>query len=59
MAGVWSITPPATQYSQVTLGAVDSGGGEPIVRIDRTNAGQTGWLLLLLASNPGSSEIYK
>ena len=59
MAGVWSITPPATQYSEVTLGAVASGGGGPIVRIDRTNAGQTGWLLLLLASNPGSSGIYK
>ena len=59
MAGVWSITPPATQYSEVTLGAVASGGGGPIVRIDRNNAGQTGWLLLLLASNPGSSGIYK
>ena len=59
MAGVWSITPPATQYSEVTLGAVASGGGRPIVRIDRNNNGQTGWLLLLLASAPGSSGIYK
>ena len=59
MAGVWSIAPPATQYSQVTLGAVTSGGGGPIVPIDRHHTGQTGWLLLLLASNPGSLGIYK
>ena len=59
LAGVWSITPPATQYSEVTLAAVGSGGGGPVVRIDRHNAGQTGWQLLLLASAPGSSGIYK
>ena len=41
------------------VGAVTSGGGGPIVRIDRHHTGQTGWLLLLLASNPGSSGIYK
>jgi hypothetical protein len=40
-SGVWSITPPDRQYSEVTLGAVASGGGGPIVRIDRGNAGQT------------------
>src|SRR4029077_12337278 len=40
-SGVWSITPPATQYSEVTLGTVTSGGGGPIVRIDRSNTGQT------------------
>src|SRR5438093_1731781 len=57
-SGVWSITPPATQYSEVTLGAVGGGGG-PIVRIDRTNPGQTGWLLFLFAGSPSSSGIYK
>ena len=57
--GVWSIAPPANQYSEVTLGSVASGGGGPIVRIDRNNAGQTGWLLFLYAGNPGSSGIYK
>ena len=57
--GVWSITPPATQYSEVTLGTVASGGGGPIVRIDRTNTGQTGWLLFLYADKPSSSGIYK
>src|SRR3989442_5173937 len=58
-SGVWSIMPPAKQYSEVTLGAVASGGGGPIVRIDRTNAGQTGWLLFLFADNPSVSGIYK
>src|ERR1019366_4211538 len=58
-SGVWSITPPATQYSEVTLGAAASGGGGPIVRIDRNNPGQTGWLLFLYADNPSSSGIYK
>jgi hypothetical protein len=58
-SGVWSIMPPAKQYSEVTLGTVASGGGGPIVRIDRSNAGQTGWLLFLYADNPQSSGIYK
>jgi hypothetical protein len=58
-SGVWSITPPAKQYSEVTLGTVVSGGGGPIVRIDRSNTGQTGWLLFLWADNPQSSGIYK
>jgi hypothetical protein len=58
-SGVWSITPPATQYSEVTLGTVTSGGGGPIVRIDRSNAGQTGWLLFLWADNPSGSAIFK
>ncbi len=58
-SGVWSIAPPARQYSEVTLGTVASGGGGPIVRIDRSNAGQTGWLLFLWADNPASSGIYK
>jgi chitodextrinase len=59
VSGVWSIAPPPTQYSQVTLGAVASGGGGPIVRIDRNNAGPTGWLLFLDANTPSSSGIYK
>ena len=59
IAGVWSITPPAKQYSEVTLGTVTSGGGGPVVRIDRTNIGQTGWVLFLLADAPGASGIYK
>jgi len=59
ISGVWSIAPPAKQYSEVTLGTVATGGGGPIVRIDRTNAGQTGWLLFLYADNPASSGIYK
>jgi hypothetical protein len=58
-SGVWSITPPAKQYSQVTLGTVASGGGGPIVRIDRTNNGQTGWLLFLAPQNVTLSGIYK
>lgn len=58
-SGVWSIAPPATQYSEVTLGSAASGGGGPIVRIDRNNPGQTGWLLFLYADNPSSSGIYK
>jgi hypothetical protein len=58
-SGVWSIAPPDKQYSEVTLGGVASGGGGPIVRIDRNNPGQTGWLLFLYADNPSSSGIYK
>jgi chitodextrinase len=41
------------------LGTVGSGGGGPIVRIQRTANGQTGWLLLLWADNPSLSGIYK
>src|SRR2546428_6299869 len=41
VSGVWSIAPPAKQYSEVTLGAVATGGGGPVVRIDRNNPGQT------------------
>ena len=59
LEAVWSITPPAKQYSEVTLGTVASGGGGPMVRIDRTNAGQTGWLLFLWADNPSGSGIFK
>src|SRR2546422_7269800 len=58
-SGVWSIMPPAKQYSEVTLGSVARGGGGPIVRIDRSNAGQTGWLLFLYADAPIWSGIYK
>jgi hypothetical protein len=58
-AGVWGIAPPPQQYSEVTLSAVNAGGGGPIVRIDRNNPGQTGWLLFLNADSPGSSGIYK
>jgi hypothetical protein len=58
-SGVWSITPPAKQYSEVTLGAVTAGGGGPIVRIDRSNVGQTGWLLFLGADSPQFSGVYK
>ena len=58
-SGVWSIAPPARQYSEVTLGTVTRGGGGPIVRIDRNNAGQTGWLLFLWADNPSGSGLFK
>ena len=58
-SGVWSIAPPQRQFSEVTLGTVASGGGGPIVRIDRTASGQTGWLLSLVADNPPLSGIYK
>src|SRR5438445_685799 len=58
-SGVWSIAPPAKQYSEVTLGAVASGGGGPMVRIDRSGTGQTGWLLFLYADAPSASGIYK
>jgi len=50
---------PARQYSEVTLGSVPSGGGGPIVRIDRSGPGQTGWLLFLWIDNPAFSGIYK
>ena len=58
-SGAWSIAPPATQYSEVTLGTVGSGGGGPIVRIDRNATGQTGWLLFLWADNPAGSGLFK
>ena len=58
-SGVWSIAPPAKQYSEVTLGTVARGGGGPVVRIDRTNNGQTGWLLFLAPENLSLSGIYK
>jgi hypothetical protein len=58
VSAVWSITPPARQYSEVTLGAV-AGGGGPMVRIDRTSATQTGWLLFLSTVNPAWIGIYK
>jgi len=59
VTGVWSITAPAKQYSEVTLGTVANGGGGPVVRIDRTNNAQTGWLLFLAADSPHVSGIYK
>ncbi|MFL5313293.1 MAG: IPT/TIG domain-containing protein, partial [Myxococcales bacterium] len=58
-SGAWSIAPPQKQYSEVTLGTVATGGGGPIVRIDRTNPGPTGWLLFLWADNPVESGVYK
>ena len=60
-SGVWSITPPAKQYSQVTLGTVSTGGGGPIVRIDRNANVQTGWMLFLwtYAGQQQLSGIYK
>src|SRR6267142_1475477 len=59
ISGVWIIAPPQKQYSEVTLGTVTSGGGGPVVRIDRTNLGQTGYLLFLWADNPSASGVYK
>jgi len=59
ISGAWGIAPPQKQYSEVTLGTVASGGGGPIVRIDRSNPGQTGWLLFLWVDNPSLSGIYK
>src|SRR5262249_49746253 len=59
LSGVWSIAPSQKQYSEVTLGSAATGGGGPIVRIDRANAGPTGWLLFLWADNPSGSGIYK
>jgi hypothetical protein len=59
LSGAWSIAPPPTQYSEVTLGTVGSGGGGPMVRIDRNATGQTGWLLFLWQDNPSWSGIYK
>src|SRR3989441_1126296 len=58
-AGAWGVTPPAKQYSQVTLGTVGPGGGGPIVRIDRSAHGQTGWLLFFWTFDPTLSGIYK
>jgi hypothetical protein len=60
ISGVWGIASSATQYSEVTLGAVPQGGGGPVVRIDRTNLGPTGWLLFLWSDPTSSgSGIYK
>ena len=59
LSGVWSIAPPQKQYSEVTLGTAATGGGGPVVRIDRANPRQTGWLLFLWADNPSNSGIYK
>ncbi|HYS04688.1 MAG TPA: hypothetical protein VEW47_05785, partial [Candidatus Dormibacteraeota bacterium] len=63
ISGVWSIAPPQKQYSEVTLGPVSpagsGGGGGPVVRIDRTNLGQTGYLLFLYVDNPSASGVYK
>jgi fibronectin type 3 domain-containing protein len=58
-SGAWSIAPLQRQYSEVTLGAVGSGGGGPVVRIDRNNTGQTGFLLFLWADNPSQSGLYQ
>jgi hypothetical protein len=59
VAAAWSIAPPATQYSEVTLGSVAGGGGGPMVRVTRTSNVQTGWLLFVSAANPTSTGIYK
>jgi hypothetical protein len=61
LSGVWSIAPPPTQYSEVTLGPVDpSSGGGVVVRIDRTSLGPTGWLLFVWADSArNGSGIYK
>jgi len=59
LSGVWSISPPAKQYSEVTLGAAGTGGGGPMVRIDRNSLDQSGWLLFLWADNPSRSGIYR
>ncbi|OLC49269.1 MAG: hypothetical protein AUH82_00960 [Chloroflexi bacterium 13_1_40CM_4_65_13] len=59
ISGVWSIAAPQKQYSEVTLGTAATGGGGPVVRIDRANTGQTGWLLFLWADNPTNSGVYK
>ena len=59
ISGVWSIAAPQKQYSEVTLGTAATGGGGPVVRIDRANPGQTGWLLFLWADNPTNSGVYK
>jgi Divergent InlB B-repeat domain len=58
-SGAWGIAPPQKQYSQVTLGTVASGGGGPMVRIDRNNTGQTGYLLFLWADNPTQSGLFE
>src|SRR5260370_24881868 len=48
-SGVWSIAPPARQYSEVTLGIVASGGGRALARSDRVNAGTSRWLAVRCA----------
>jgi hypothetical protein len=59
LSGAWGIAPPQKQYSEVTLGFVGTGGGGPMVRIDRNSPDQSGWLLLLWPDNPSFSGIYK
>ena len=58
--GVWGINAPASQYSEITLGTVaGGGGGGPIVRIDRTLSGHSGWLLYLSLETDVASGIYR
>jgi Divergent InlB B-repeat domain len=59
ISGVWSISPPARQYSEITLGTIASGAAGAVVRIDRNSPVPTGWLLFIYADNPSASGIYK
>jgi len=59
ISGVWSISPPARQYSEITLGTIASGAAGAVVRIDRNSPVPTGWLLFIYADNPPASGIYK
>jgi Divergent InlB B-repeat domain len=59
ISGVWSIAPPQKQYSEVTLGTVASGGGGPVVRINRASPAQSGYLLFLWQDNLSGSGVYR
>ena len=55
-AANWRITPPNDQYAQITLGTVTSGGGGPMVRMNR--GAHTGYVLFISKNTPSASGIY-
>jgi len=59
LEGSWGVSLPNDQFSQVTLGDVTSGGGGPMVRVDRKASGQSGYLLFIFKDAPAMSGIYR
>jgi hypothetical protein len=59
LEGSWGVSLPNDQFSQVTLGDVTSGGGGPMVRVNRNASGQSGYLLFIFKDAPAMSGIYR
>lgn len=59
LEGSWGVSLPNDQFSQVTLGDVTSGGGGPMVRVNRNASGQSGYLLFIFKDTPALSGIYR